>query len=212
MHSHDRTLLAQLGFADPDKRNREHDLACQFISRPEVARRLVNWPLTTVDTDEGRLELEGERRWWDYKSTTYLGYKFLTKSELEVPIQKGVDRFATTVGFLDVLIHVVSCGTSTKFGVNKRSWRCREYHESQEGVIGVEIKIQPTSLGDILRQMRLYQEYFTVRQWYLVTKFALSEDAILQLNKHRISTARLGTEFDEFVARKPKAGTPDVSL
>jgi hypothetical protein len=27
MHSHDRTLIASLGFADPDKGRREHELA-----------------------------------------------------------------------------------------------------------------------------------------------------------------------------------------
>ena len=33
-HTHDRTLLASLGFADPDKGDRRHTLACQYLSDP----------------------------------------------------------------------------------------------------------------------------------------------------------------------------------
>ena len=40
MHSHDRTLLASMGFADPDRRERRHTLACQYLAEPETALRL----------------------------------------------------------------------------------------------------------------------------------------------------------------------------
>ncbi len=32
MHSHDRTLIAELGFKDPDKGEPEHDLACNYLA------------------------------------------------------------------------------------------------------------------------------------------------------------------------------------
>lgn len=34
-HTHDRTLLASLGFQDPDRGERRHTLACQYLSDPE---------------------------------------------------------------------------------------------------------------------------------------------------------------------------------
>lgn len=34
-HAHDRTLLAKLGFADPDKKDARHDLACRYTALPE---------------------------------------------------------------------------------------------------------------------------------------------------------------------------------
>lgn len=40
-HSSDRTLLASLGFADADKKDRRHTLACQYLCQPEVAMRLL---------------------------------------------------------------------------------------------------------------------------------------------------------------------------
>lgn len=39
-HTSDRTLLASLGFADPDKGDRRHTLACQYLCQPATAARL----------------------------------------------------------------------------------------------------------------------------------------------------------------------------
>jgi len=79
-HSSDRTLLAALGFADPDKRDRRHTLACQYLCRPEVIARLSSrmFPgrdssapiLVPVTMEEECGETEPPRwwqfdRWWD---------------------------------------------------------------------------------------------------------------------------------------------------
>lgn len=37
----DRTLLASLGFADPDHKDRRHTLACQYLAQPEVAQKVL---------------------------------------------------------------------------------------------------------------------------------------------------------------------------
>ena len=42
MHSSDRTLLASLGFADADKKDKRHTLACQYLAQPEMMARVVN--------------------------------------------------------------------------------------------------------------------------------------------------------------------------
>ncbi len=34
-HAHDRTLLARLGFDDPDKSEARHDSACFYLAAPE---------------------------------------------------------------------------------------------------------------------------------------------------------------------------------
>jgi hypothetical protein len=39
-HTSDRTLLASLGFADADKKDRRHTLACQYLCEPDVGQRL----------------------------------------------------------------------------------------------------------------------------------------------------------------------------
>lgn len=41
-HSHDRTLIARLGFSDPDKKDSLHDFACQYVVQPEIAKSIAN--------------------------------------------------------------------------------------------------------------------------------------------------------------------------
>lgn len=39
-HSHDRTLLSKLGFADGDRREPKHDAACRYLVEPAQAVKL----------------------------------------------------------------------------------------------------------------------------------------------------------------------------
>lgn len=78
-HSHDRTLLASMGFADPDKREPLHDLACEYLAEPEQARRLVRF----TEPEEVDPVIE---------------------SSLESLVQKGEGQYRTTIGFLDVRV------------------------------------------------------------------------------------------------------------
>lgn len=39
-HTHDRTLLNRLGFSDPDKKLKRHDLACRYVAQEDVLRRI----------------------------------------------------------------------------------------------------------------------------------------------------------------------------
>jgi hypothetical protein len=50
-HSFDTTLLARLGFADPDRKKPEHDLACQYL-------RDTGLPDGAGETDESFQERE----------------------------------------------------------------------------------------------------------------------------------------------------------
>jgi len=68
-HAHDKTLIAQLGFADADRREPLHDMACRYLAQPEQAERLVrlvdDWALPKARTAtkawsfDGMAELEG---------------------------------------------------------------------------------------------------------------------------------------------------------
>lgn len=40
-HSHEQSLLARLGFADPDRKDKRHTLACQYLCEPDVARKVL---------------------------------------------------------------------------------------------------------------------------------------------------------------------------
>jgi hypothetical protein len=76
-HSYDNTLLQRMGFSDPDRRTPAHDDACvEIATDPERFIRAVK---------ELRFLRNG-------------------RCELEVPLQKGEGKYASTVGFIDAIV------------------------------------------------------------------------------------------------------------
>lgn len=80
MHSHDRTLLSKLGFGDVDRKNKDHELACLYLSQRDIGRQLVS----RLCGDDDSLDIEN--------------------SAIEVALSKGEGQYKTTIGFLDVRI------------------------------------------------------------------------------------------------------------
>lgn len=76
-HTKDKTLLASLSFGDKDKKDRRHDLACQYLTQPEVALKIAE------------VFGKGDEPW-----------KFV-ESDLEIPLTKGQNQYKTFIGFLD---------------------------------------------------------------------------------------------------------------
>lgn len=91
MHSHDRTLLSKLGFADPDKKDHRHDLACQYLAQGEIAMRLV---------DIATRKEEGRQQW------------AVLKTLPEYHIAKGDGQYKTTIGFADLCIVFTSLAST----------------------------------------------------------------------------------------------------
>jgi hypothetical protein len=84
MHSHDRTLLAKLGFNDSDRKAPEHDSACRYL-----AYEVYEHVFRKVFDMKPEAPPEGHR-WF--------------KGSTEVHLVKGQDQYATTIGFADVVI------------------------------------------------------------------------------------------------------------
>jgi hypothetical protein len=126
MHSHDRTMIAKLGFADGDRRNDEHDLACQYLMDGPVsslvldsiamppfealaARRFKELAEQRARAESGMTATELSRLVgkgaWEFSDLT-LGVPAFAQIETatEVPLHKGDGQYQTTLGFLDVAI------------------------------------------------------------------------------------------------------------
>jgi len=136
MHSYDRTLLSRLGFADPDRKNPEHTMACLYLADPVGAERLID------SLFRGRLllalvEARQQSEDWGEIYDDYLPApiskqcEIQTQSQLldapehywqrlttriEVPINKGHAQYQTTIGFVDVQIEAGA-------GVHRRNRR-----------------------------------------------------------------------------------------
>lgn len=110
-HSHERTLLASLGFSDRDRRDRRHTWACQYLARPDVALKVAghlepSWkaPVPTREPVTARTAKDAPA------DGRLCGLEF-REAQTEVPILRGRDHL---VGFWDVQV---------KFGAKLLGWR-----------------------------------------------------------------------------------------
>lgn len=186
MHSSDRTLLAKLGFADPDKKDARHDAACQYLAQPEVAQGMTPF----VTAGGARFEI------------------FPVGARHEVHILKGSGQYATTIGFADLFLifsykfleekKVVDTSGDSAFVGGK--WVKTDKVGRYKVSLGIEVKINRCPVGDILRQVALYREHVRdVDGWCVVTAFDLTATEVAVLTNEKIHHARLGQGFEEFL-------------
>lgn len=199
MHKQDRTLLARLGFRNVDRKNARHDLACQYLMQPEVAQRILdNWadgiPRTMRWQTGYQPHVTGELKRLTFERAT-----------IGMPINKGHGQYKTTVGFADV-VYRYKC-------VYESSYNDVVESQFSPAAMLVEVRIEPCPLGDIVRQMALYREYFSSAAYYarhhpivLVTAFDLVMDDVETLRVESIGHVRLGARFDAYYQRRKETG------
>ncbi len=96
MHSHDRTLISSLGFADKDKKDTRHDLAIQYLMQPDKARAVADQATRGIRERLAFDQVEGHP---------------------EVRLTKGEGKYETTIGFADL---VINCRVARKLDVHER--------------------------------------------------------------------------------------------
>lgn len=179
-HSYDRTYLASLGFADPDKKLRKHDVACQFLASKEAIEYFRKQLLTPY----------GDSKFYVEPSQAVC-----KAVNFELMITKGEDKYKTTIGFLDYHMRWVI--------KQKRIYEGVEDESTDYLQIGVEVKITPVPVGDIIRQINLYREYAKdIRKWWVVTAFDISMMDLKMLATSNIKYLKLGNKFDHWCEQK----------
>jgi hypothetical protein len=211
MHSHDRTLLAKLGFADPDKSEPIHDLACRFLTEPEQALKLI-----------GLVDPRPTERWNSRigKQEPYDPSLVLKQRSVEQPISKGVGQYKTTIGFIDGLIsYSWQHPEEDEYDKNKSGKvNPQHYLSIDRSRILIEVKWNRVECGNILRQIRLYQEYEGhsycrgdridilrasqgSQSWIVATGYPLTSSDVALLSEHGVTSVRLGDGFKEWVKK-----------
>jgi len=200
-------MLARFGFADPDKREPLHDLACQYLASADTVARLVqvlgveHGPVTTRNSFDN-----SERA--AMVSRQVVGHRVNVESE----IAKGEGRYRTTIGFADVLLELDLRVEDTHVTERRKdrydsqgharwsAWRAMEdsaHHPSL--TYGIEVKIKQVTLGDLIRQVKLYRSYSRVKHWIAVTAYPLTASETECLRNEGIVHMRLGPAFDGYV-------------
>ncbi len=209
MHSHDRTLIAKLGFADPDKKDPRHDLACQFLALPENAAKLAA-------LFRGRPAV--------YHPDLIAKYGDPYVPRVEVPIFKGEGQYRVTVGFIDVRI----CIHLPHFCSDERCCKPKpvdEWQSYNRTALMIEVKIARMSVNEILRQILFYRDSWTQSRddiyghiedtrWAIATPWPVDVIEKELLNTERIRHIRLGDGFEKFLAevKQRRASASDAEF
>ncbi len=184
-HSHDRTMLARLGFSDPDKQDPLHDLACRYLVRPTVASKLVRKYMNMEDCVPANEEADvlaeylvalgpdhpGPRHRKRYEKAVLASEVAATgRGEVEKHLTKGEGKYRTTIGFIDAVITgKAKCSRMRSFWVNGTDEAdsgegADVGHGFAEGFLETptvycEVKIAPVPVGDLVRQIKLYASH-----------------------------------------------------
>ena len=195
-HSHDQTLLARLGFQDPDRKTPDHDLACRYLSQREQLRKIV------------ALYSPFDVSWRDnngkVKMTTF-DRCYEGVAVLEEPLTKGIGQYKTHIGFLDI-------SATFKFvdGIKDEQGNRKDGKDRQHVKVIIEVKIQPIDISAILRQLNLYKEHIEhsrFTHWLLVTAFPLNIEEVKSLSN--VKHVYLNPVYKDY-AEQPKAESQTI--
>jgi hypothetical protein len=192
-HSHQRTLLARMGFGDPDLKLPEHDVACQYIAQPEVAATIF---MRLIAPQIHRVPYCS----FDGKVEHVINIQAV---QSEVMLTKGASSYKSTVGFIDLTFlctyrfqveaEYVSLADRVPGGAR---------NSGQDRLV-VEVKITPETVASMLRQIAVYREFLPSALsgtvwWILATKFPITTEDATQLAQANIHHVRLGKKFEEY--------------
>jgi hypothetical protein len=209
MHSHDRTLLARLGFDDPDRRDPLHEIACRYLAVPTVARRLAGLlDLEYMGLSQRTQRYRNEVRWIADR------YIKTVSAKCEHEVSKGERQYRTTVGFVDVCLrieleerHRDIQEHSLDFASRNEPWCSHEDRfETRDVFAAIEVKTTEVPVSDVVRQIRLYQSYGRFTRWLVATTYPMTQSQVDWLGNARVLHVFLGQGFQDFV--KDQANSP----
>ena len=226
-HAHDRTLLATLGFADPDKRDERHYSACKFLVQPDVLRdiaaRYVPAPQPDYDVNLGGADKVVWVLTKDLAVDLVPGSLTvdISGAGCELAISKGDGQYKQTIGFADAWFVARS---RAEYTYRRADGAERTTATGQSFATIFEVKIGAVGVDSVLRQFALYKEHLAGRrfpfpgpppgpaelaamewhalQWVLATPYSLSVSDAAILRAHGIRHIRLGPRFEAFCAQQ----------
>lgn len=219
MHAFEKTMIARMGFSDPDRRDPLHDLACQYLMLPNIVTRLAKH----IGIHETSVEQSSD---WGVDEFRWLLTRTMIahQAQTEWVISKGYGEYRTTIGFADVLLAFTVQEVDTNTVMRKRvrhednsyvwtEWSRREdASRKKEFRCGVEVKIAPVPIGDLVRQIKLYRSYGGGDFWIAATAYDLTRAAVDTLRNENIHHVRLGPGFQEFVASRESESVADAEV
>ena len=216
------TLISKLGFADPDKHNPNHDLACIYLTEPHVQERIqqlltplrgkmskytfqhfCSWRKQITDP-------ETIKKYEQAKSVPrmrFMSGKFEgTRSKKEHPITKGTQQYKTTIGFIDVWMMYT----------HRQQWKLkpptgRSITIKSDVHMQVILEVKTViKVGEILRQLKLYKEYKPKAHLVLVSTVPVTALQVSALKAEGVQVIQLGEDFEEWKQARQDVEPMDI--
>jgi hypothetical protein len=211
MFAIERPTLSQFGYADPDRHDTLHLLACQYLASPETIARLIPYfglrqdavPQHRQGFDESRLDL----------LNSLVSYNVSLDHEITVSPDDN-----TVIGLADVLLLAsadqrLSRAGQRTYGPSSRrneqastDWDILADDDSHFSFSwAIEVKIAPVDFSDLLEQMRELRSRSFIHRWALATPYDLDPRDVDLLKFQDIRHLRLGKRFERYVALRRDA-------
>lgn len=168
-----QTIAQRFGFQDPDLSSPKHDkliiwldremttIVDEILERPDrkyYANQYSTFPLSPKELEKYDITNIGEYPDRDEE-------KLQIKKVWEYPILNG----SYTVGFCDMCVRAAAVwkGKDIVFNYNNRIEKADDVH--YEASFYFEVKPTIPSLGELIRQIRMYQNYTQEGKWFVVS-------------------------------------------
>lgn len=230
----DRTLIASLGFSDPDKREIDHDLVCEYICQSDVATKFSRFIPEWSESISGKwmMAVQGpfndvchmcHRRGCSVGCPCYISTSIVERkrwdqlvwisSKQEVVISKGEGQYKAHIGFCDCILRFGFSRVSvtkvlevaTDVVIEETSNQEIRLPQPHHQSVAIEVKVIPVSIPEIIRQIKLYRQYVSDCKWVVATRWRPSEADIATLLNENIHHVFIGEKFDQWKANRNAA-------
>ncbi len=124
--------------------------------------------------------------------------------KFEHPLIKGEGKYRTTIGFIDLII---PCRAVVRF-VDPQTFKAVHIFEDSYKMC-IEVKVNPVGIGDLLRQIKMYQEYMDSEctVWIVATTYAISRIDQDTMRTESIEHVQLGDRFKSWAEDTGASGS-----
>ncbi len=197
------TLIAQLGFSDPDLLDPVHDAGCDYLNST-IGREALIGAMGPRNMD---FRVAGE------SSVQKSRFKTLDlRSQRDRAITWGRKSSRRTVGFIDIVIHHRYEFTITRTEAISGKILVDHRGEVSRPLL-IDVKVHPESIGRIIRQMNLYRDFIDdhvddemvdLKGYALVVATCYEPEAheLLALEQANIYHLFLGAKFDRYISHR----------
>ena len=206
--TYEPTLLSKLGFADSDRQDPMHDSICHYLTTASGCESFA----AKCSPERFRMGSAGRR--------TQEFQVIECRAQRERVLASGTGRSRSAIGFLDLVIHATY---DRRFQTTDWSGEARWERQEFNQAFVVEVKVNRESVGQIIRQVKLYRDFVNANldgdlddlagyQFVVATRYEPTEAELAALEHQNIIHLFIGKGFDQYIEEQAAKKTVPTVL